>query len=108
MTPEQFWEDDPWLAQDYYDAHQLKIQQKSEEMWLQGLYNHTAVSIALSNAFRGNGTSPQRYPEEALRLIPYTEEEIQARKEREKQKLIEYLNGVQKKWDSAKCQSAKC
>ena len=98
-----------WLAQDFYEAHLLKVQRASEEMWLQGLYTHAAVSIAVSNAFRRKGTSPQKYPEEPIRLIPYTEEEEKARRERERQKAIDYFTNLQKKWDrDAKCRSAKC
>lgn len=96
------------MAQDYYRANQLSIQRKSEELWLQGLYNFAAVSIALGNAFRKKGARPKDYPHEPIRLIPFTEEELEARAERERQKAVEYFNKLQKKWTSAKCQGAKC
>ena len=108
MTPEQFWYGDVWLAADYYRAHQLTIQRRSEEMWLQGLYNFAAVSIAVGNAMRKKGTKAKHYPEKALRLIPYTEEEKAVLAEQERQKAIAYFDKLQKKWDRAKCQSAKC
>lgn len=110
MTYEQFWHGDVWLAADYYRANQLSIQRRSEEMWLQGLYNFAAVSIAVGNAFRKTGSKPKNYPQKALRLIPYTEEEKQALAEEERKKAIEYFTKLQKKWESAKCQvpSAEC
>ena len=104
MTPEQFWYDDPWLAAAYYRAHQLKIQRRSEEMWLQGLYNFAAASIAIGNSNRRKGAKAKEYPKKALRLIPYTEEEKEALAEQERQKAVEYFKGLQKKWERAKCQ----
>lgn len=73
-------------------------------MWLQGLYNFAAVSIAVGNVMRKKGTKARSYPEKPLRLIPYTEEEKAALAEQERQKAIAYFNNLQKKWDRAKCQ----
>lgn len=103
MTPEQYWNGDVWLARDYYEAHLLTVQRKSEEFWLQGLYNYAAVSIAVGNAFRKKGTSPKSYPQEPMRITPLSEEEQEAKAEQERQKLIEYLTNLEKKWN-AKCQ----
>lgn len=108
MTPEQFWTGDVWLAADYNRAHQLSVQRASEEMWLQGLYNFGAISLAIGNAMRRKGTPAKEYPAEALRLIPFTEEEQAERIERERQKAVAYFTNLQKKWDRAKCRSAKC
>lgn len=102
MTYEQFWTGDVWLARDYYDAHMLRLQRRSEELWLQGLYNYAAVSVALGNALRRKGTPAKSYPEEPLRITPLSEEEKAAKAEKEREKAIEYLNNLQKKW-SAKC-----
>ena len=108
MTYDQFWHGDVWLADAYYRADQLSIQRRSEEMWLQGLYNFAAVSVAVGNALRRKGAKAKTYPEEPIRLIPLTEEEKAARAERERRKAVEYFNNLQKKWDRAKCRSAKC
>ena len=102
MTPEQYWNGDVWLAKDYYEAYLLIVQRKSEEFWLQGLYNHAAVAIAVGNAFRKKGSSPKSYPQEPLRITPLSEEEKAKKAEEERQKLIDYLNDLEKKW-SAKC-----
>lgn len=104
MTYDQFWVGDVWLAADYYRAHQLTIQRRSEEMWLQGLYNFAAVSTAVGNALRKKGTRAKNYPEEPIRLVPYTEAEKAARAERERKKTVAYFNDLQSKWKSAKCQ----
>ena len=93
-----FWYGDVWLAADYYRANQLSVQRRSEEMWLQGLYNFAAVSIAVGNAFRKKGARAQSYPEKPLRLIPYTEEEKEAMAERERKKAAEFFSKLYKKW----------
>lgn len=68
-------------------------------MWLQGLYNYAAVSIAVGNATRKKGQKAKSYPDKALRLIPYTEEEKEYMAEQERQKTIAYFSNLQKKWD---------
>ena len=100
MTYEQFWEGDVWLAQDYFRANQISNQKKSEEMWLQGLYFYHGVSVALGNALRKKGAKPIKYMSEPIRIIPMTEEEKKAKAEQEKKKLVEYLNGFKKNWES--------
>lgn len=103
MSYDLYWRGDVWAASDYRRAQQLVNQRRSEEMWLQGLYNFTALSLALGNAFRKKGTSAKRYPEEPFRVIPYSPEELEARAEAERQKAVAYFNALQKKWDRAKC-----
>ena len=102
MTPEQFWDGDVWLAQDFYRANRLSIQRRSEEMWLQGLYIFDAVSVALSNVLRKKGAKPGKYLEEPIRLTPLTEEEKAAKAQEEREKLMAYLNGFKKTWDGKK------
>ena len=98
MTADQFWEEDPWLAAAYRRADQFRNQRRSEEMWLQGLYNFNAVSLAIGNAFRKKGTKPQKYLEEPIRLLPLSEAEKQARAEEERKKTIAYFNRLADKY----------
>lgn len=88
------------MAEDYFRANQLSAQRKSEEMWLQGLYFYHGVSVALGNAFRKKGAKPIKYMSEPIRIIPMTEEEKKAKAEQEKKKLVEYLSGFKKNWES--------
>lgn len=100
MSAAEFWDDDPWLAADYRAANQLTRQRKSEEMWLQGLYNFRAFSTALANLnFGKQKKEPVPYMEEPIRLIPLTEAEKKAKAQAERQKVIEYFNRWSKKWE---------
>lgn len=101
MSPEQYWEGDPYLAQFYYKAHKLRIEQKNQEMWLQGLYVYRAFDVCLSNfanAFSKHHHPAQKYMEKPLELFK-DEMEIsdeQALKEREK--TIQGLESMRKAW----------
>lgn len=75
------------------------IQKKSEEMWLQGLYNFNAFSVAIGNALAKKGKKPLKYLEEPLRLVPMTEEEKEQRAEQERRKVIAYFNRLAKRHD---------
>lgn len=99
MSCAQFWEQDPWLAAAYREANDLARQRRSEEMWMQGLYNFHAFSTALSNLnFGKKRRKPNQYMEEPIRITPLTEAEKEARAERERQKVIAYFNNFEKQW----------
>lgn len=100
MSADEFWNGDPWLAADYRAADRLNRQRKSEEMWLQGLYNFRAFSTALANLnFGKKKQKPVPYMEEPIRIIPLTAAEKEAKAEQERQKTIEYFNRLAKKWE---------
>lgn len=101
MTAAQFWYGDPWLAAAYRRANEMRIQRKSEEMWLQGAYIFQAVSVALNNAFRKKGAKMQPYLQEPIQLIPLSETEKELKAERERQKAVDYFNKLKKKWETA-------
>ena len=100
MPAVEFWEGDPWLAEGYREAHALKRQRKSQEMWLQGLYIHDAVGVVVGNAFKKKGAAPYKYLEQPIRLLPLTEEERAAKAEEERQKTIAYFNRLAKQWEN--------
>lgn len=91
MSAEQFWEQDPWLAAAYRQANELRNQQKSEEMWLQGLYIHNAVAVVVGNALAKKGKA-LKYMEEPIRLIPLTEAEKRAKADAERKKAVAYFS----------------
>ena len=99
MTYEQYWYGDVWMVEAFREADKLNRQRRSEELWLAGLYNYNAVAVAVGNAFRGKGTRPQKYMEEPIRVIPYTEAEKAVIAERERQKTIDYFNRLAEKWE---------
>lgn len=80
MTYEQFWYGDPWLAKYYRQAHELKVERKNQELWLQGLYVYEAICdvAPILHAMAKKGTKARPYPEQ-----PYAITEKQRRREAE-------------------------
>ena len=98
MTWEQYWEGDPYLTVAYRAAHLLNVEQRNQELWLQGLYVHQAFAVVLSNAFGKKGAKKQKYPEEPYRITPLSEREKAAKAAKEREKLIAQLNHWERAW----------
>ena len=82
MTPDEYWRGDPYLVQCYHKAQQRKLQQRNQEMWIQGAYFYAALNAVapVLRAFAKNGTSAAPYLQEP---IPVTSKQIGERRERE-------------------------
>ena len=89
MTYEQFWFGDPWMARAYKELHLLQRKQRNEEMWVNGAYQLTALTVALNNAFDKHKI---KYVEKPFDIFPKTEAEKEMEKRQERQKLINWLN----------------
>lgn len=96
MSYELFWFGDPYIVKAYDKAHELRNQQKNQEMWFQGLYNYRAFAAVASNlAYSmsgGKGSKPEGYVEEPF---PITEAEHQERLERNKKRTLDWVQANQ-------------
>ena len=97
MTPKQYWEDDPYLAKAYYEAHKLRIEQRNQELWLQGLYIYNAFETVMANAFRKKGAAAKKYLEKPIEMFPKQDDDNAAQKEREK--AIASFEAMRKAWE---------
>lgn len=100
MPIEMFWHDDPWLAAIYRRKHQLDVEARSEETWLQGLYVSNAINAALGNVYGKKGAKRQKYIAKPLRLTPMTEAERLAEEKRETQEFVRRLTAYENQWRS--------
>ena len=73
MTYEQFYYGDYTLVLAYREAYKLKLQERNQELWLQGLY--VLEAIASSNS------KDHKYPKEPF---PIDREEQEKRAERDR------------------------
>ena len=89
MTYEQFWFGDPWMAKAYKDKHNLARRQRNEEMWVNGMYQLSALSVALNNAFNKHKIE---YLKKPFDIFPKTEVEKEMEKREERRKLVEWLS----------------
>lgn len=94
MTYEQYWYGEPWMAKAYQQSHLLKRRMRNEEMWMQGLYNLNALQVALNNAFDKRKI---KYIEKPFDIFEKTEAEKQLEIRDERQKLIDFLEGMRKR-----------
>lgn len=86
MSFDEFWHGEAYLTKFYREAYKLKVKQKDEELWMQGMYIYEALCKVspILHAFSKNGTKPLPYSEK-----PYlssikenkTKEDIEQEKE---------------------------
>ena len=79
----EFWDGDYTLLKFYVHKHKIAVEQKNEELWLQGAYFYEAIATALANAFSKHSNA--KYPEKPHRLTELSEEE----KKIEQEKMVE-------------------
>lgn len=96
MTPAEFWDGDCELVRFYREAHELKKEQKNQELWLQGLYIYEAIAnlSPLLKAFVKN-PKPRPYPEKPY---PLTTGKIEEEKEKEQEKAKTEQFNRMKQW----------
>lgn len=99
MSYEEFWHGKPILASFYYEKHLIDIEQRNQELWLQGLYIYDALVVALNNSF---SKKKEKYISEPIRIVPKTEEEIQAEQERTRREMVERLNAFAAEFNKQK------
>ena len=89
MTYDEFWFGDPWRAKAYKEKNLLVRKQKNEEMWVNGMYQLSALNVALNNAFC---KTKIKYPKEPFDIFPKTEAEKEEEVQTERKRLVNWLN----------------
>lgn len=89
MTYEQYWYGDPNMVKAFRDAFTLQRRMRNEDMWIQGMYIYKALEAVIGTAF---GKNRIKYVEEPFDIFPKTDLEKEQENEKERQKLIDYLN----------------
>lgn len=96
MSYEEYWYGESNLVSYYKNAFDYKRKMRNEELWIQGMYNLKAVSVALNNAFKGH----DKYFEKPLDIYPKTLVEKEEEKRKERKKIIEYFSLLKQRWDN--------
>ena len=100
MTEQQFWHGDPWLAKYYRKAHDLKRQERNQELWMQGLYVYDAFAVVLSNAFGKKGGKKIKYLEKPFDITEKSEEQKKRDEIKQQNQIIANLNSLKINWDT--------
>jgi len=99
VPEKEYWYGDPTHLKYYIRAHEINNEQKSYDMWLQGLYIHNAVGVVLHNSFAKKGTTPEKYMEKPIRVTPLSDAEKKRNAEIERQKIIANLTAWGRAWE---------
>ena len=92
MTWDEFWYGSIDRLQAYWQKHQFEVEQKNQEMWLEGLYIRLAVASCLDKK--------NKYPEKPHRITPMTETEKEVENRRKVERMREQLNAFKSRWDA--------
>lgn len=86
MSYDEFWFGDPYRTQFYRDAHNIKVKQRDEEMWVQGMYIYEALCKVspILHAFSKKGTKPLPFSDK-----PYLFDKNLVQTKAEKEKEVE-------------------
>ena len=103
MTPQQFWDEDVCLAEQYREAQKIRDRMENNNEWRQGLYFFNALSVAIGNALRKEGTDPDNYMENPLPLTrAEAEEQRKAAEEDAYQKHIDEMRAWAARYSAEK------
>lgn len=63
MSYDEFWYGDAYRTKFYREAYSIKIRQKDEQLWMQGMYVYEALCKVspILHAFSKKGTQPLQY-----------------------------------------------
>ena len=91
MTYDEFWNNDFFKCKYYREYHKLKVKQKDEEMWIQGMYIYEALCDVspILHAFSKKGTKPLPYADKPyMSTAPSLKTKEEKEKEAENARLI--------------------
>ncbi len=88
MSYEEYWNERPELVKAYRKAHEINLNRKNEELWMQGAYIRDAVASTVGSMF---SKTPIKYPEEPY---PITQRQVESKREREARKKYERMKAI--------------
>ena len=104
MSHDQYWNDSPWLTDVFRKAHNLRIESRNQELWLQGLYIHNAFSVVIANfgrslSSKNRSNKTDKYIEQPIRITPLTEAEKKQKEKEERRRIIADFTKLQKQFE---------
>ena len=92
ITWEQFWGMNPRIIKLISKGHENKIKKRDEEAWRMGIYNQSAVSVAVEHCLAGR-KAQSKYIEKPFLMQAEINQKAEAEQltEAEKQKQVELL-----------------
>lgn len=91
MTEDEFWAMNPKRIRPYKKAYEIRLKERDEQSWLQGLYIHQALLSTVGNMFRGKTAKPYSYPDKPFAADKDTSASDRPLTEKERQRQVEAL-----------------
>ena len=91
MTYEQYWDGSPCMVITFRRAHELRVRQRNEEMWMQGLYNMKAFRAVVEPIVLGFSKSCKTADPYPQYPIPLTDDERREEAERNRKNTIKWF-----------------
>ena len=99
LTAEQYWSADPYLAVCARKAKDIENEEHNYWLWLQGVYIHEAVTVAIGNAFRGKGKQPAKFSQKPYDIFGKEKETPKQKRQRIADDAVAKLNLFKQAWD---------
>lgn len=98
MTYDEFWEGDADLPKYYREAFELKNTRKNQDLWLQGMYIHEAITVVVNNALKKKGAPVQKYTDKPYPITKLEQKEEKKQKEIKEKKNREKAKAIFSAW----------
>lgn len=99
----EFWFGDYTMLKYYIKAHEIKAEERNQELYMQGLYNYSAFKAVIEAFSWGlggrKGKKPDTYLKEPIRITPLSEKEKQAEAQKARKHIVNELNAWAKAWE---------
>ena len=93
MTRDEYWNQDPYIVEEYLGAYKIRREEQNWQAWISGLYTFDAVSAVLGNIHFDKGSHKFVKPmEQPMQIFPKTPEEIEAENQRRIKEFVRNLN----------------
>lgn len=93
MTRDEYWNQDPYIVEEYLGAYKIRREEQNWQAWITGLYVFDSVSAVLGNIHFDKGSHNFVKPmEKPMDIFPKTPEEIEAENQRRIKEFVRNLN----------------
>nr|DAV01110.1 MAG TPA: hypothetical protein [Bacteriophage sp.] len=93
MSRDEYWNQDPYIVEEYLGAYKLEREEQNWLAWLSGIYVFDSVSAVLGNVhFDKRAHKLVKPMEKPIDIFPKTEEEIERENKRKINQIVSSLN----------------
>ncbi len=102
VPEKEFWDGDYTRLKYYVRQHNYLVEQRNQELWLQGLYVYEAISVVMAQAFGKGAGRFLKYPEKPHRITPLSPEEQEEENKRKVEEFRAQLEAAGQRFNAKK------